>query len=139
MRQVFAPRCALMIHDPDAARRLLAFLNADLGAVAAHHTCCRHEPGLPAGTRVINVSAGCDRRYRELYAGISTVSLWEVLAESTTFQFPDYGGTEMTVLDACPTRTEARVHDLLLGEPTRIGVFDPDEWHRELQGFIDRH
>lgn len=217
MRQVFAPGCALMIHNPDAARRLLAFLDADLGAVAAHLTCCRHEPGLPAGTQVINVCAGCDRRYRELYAGVSTVSLWEVLAESTTFPFPDYGGTEMTVLDACPTRTEARVHeairdllrrmgvrvvepartrehgiccgdsawgvlpvervkemmrkraldmprddvvvhcvscvkamhiggrtprhlvDLLLGEPTRIGVFDPDEWHRELQGFIDRH
>lgn len=217
MSQVFAPGCALMIYKPELGRRLLECLNGGAEPIPEHLTCCRHEPGLPAGTEIINVCAGCDRRYRELYPGISTVSLWEVLAGSQSFPFPDYGGAEMAILDACPTRTEARVHDairallarmnitvrepartrtrgaccgdsfygtlpvaqvkeqmrrrasempcpdvvvycvscckamhiggrrpryivdLLFGESTGIGTFEPDAWHAELQEFIDAH
>jgi Fe-S oxidoreductase len=217
MRRVYAPGCALVIYKPALAVRVLACVDAECGPVAEHLTCCRHDPGLEAGTTVINTCAGCDRRYRELYAGISTISLWEVLAESERFPFPDYGGTEMTVQDACPTRTEARVHaavrrlldrmnirvveprltrthtvccgdnffgvlategviqqmkaragqmprqdvvvyclscvkamhnggrrprylvDLLFGEDTAPGTFEPAAWHAELQAFIDRH
>jgi len=29
--------------------------------------------------------------------------------------------------------------DLLFGEETIIGTFQPDEWHNELQKFIDEH
>jgi Fe-S oxidoreductase len=127
MSQVFAPGCALMIHRPDLGRRMLAFLNEGKGGIGEHLTCCHHEPGLPAGTRIINVCAGCDRRYRELYPGISTISLWEVLAESDSFPFPDYGGAAMAILDACPTRTEARVHDAVraLLARMRITVVEP--------------
>ena len=217
MSQVFAPGCALMIHKPALADRLLEWLNGGAERIPGHLTCCRHDPGLPAGTRIINVCAGCDRRYRELYPGISTISLWEVLAASDRFPFPDYGGARMSILDACPTRTEARVHDavrallarmnitvveprntrtrgtccgdsfygtlpvdqvkalmgkragempcedvvvycvscckamhiggkrprylvdLLFNEPTVIGTFEPDEWHQQIQEFIDAH
>ena len=111
MKQVFAPGCALTIYKPHLAKRLLEFLDRDLGGIAEHLTCCRHEPGLAKGTRIINVCAGCDKRYRTLYEGISTISLWEILAESKSFPFPDYHGMEMTILDACPTRTEERVHN----------------------------
>lgn len=217
MTQVFAPGCALMLHRPDLGRKLLAFLNQGPEPVPEHLTCCRHQPGLPAGTRIINVCAGCDRRYRELYPGISTISLWEVLAGSESFPFPDYGGAEMAVQDACPTRTQARVQDavrallarmnitvvepaltrerggccgdsfhgalpveqvkermrrraremprqdvavycvscvkamhiggrrprylvdLLFGEPTGAGTFEPEAWHREIDEFIAQH
>lgn len=217
MKQVFAPGCALMIMKPELGKKLLDFLNKDSGNIPEHLTCCRHEPDLPRGTQVINVCAGCDRRYRELYKGITTISLWEVLADSKTFQFPDYKGQEMSILDACPTRTEERVHhairalltrmkikvlepektrtngtccgdsfygvlpvakvkeqmkkranempckdvvvycvscvkalhiggktprymvDLLFGEDTLLGTYEPDEWHHELQHFIDAH
>ncbi len=217
MKQVFAPGCALMIYKPELGQRLLEYLNRELGNVPQHLTCCRHEPGLPAGTQIINVCAGCDRRYRSLYEGISTISLWEVLAESRTFPFPDYNGKEMAILDACPTRTEERVHnavrtllskmnikvvepdktrtkgtccgdsyygvlpveevkaqmkkragempcqdvavycvscvksmhiggkkprylvDLLFGEETQAGTYEPDAWHQEIQEFIDTH
>ena len=122
MPQVFAPGCALMLHQPHLARRLLEHLNAGGEAVPEHLTCCRHQPGLPAGTRIINVCAGCDRRYRELYPGISTVSLWEILAGSADFPFPDYGGAPMTILDACPTRTEARVHDAVRTLLARMNI-----------------
>lgn len=217
MKQVYAPGCALMIYKPELAGKILEFLNEDSSHIPEHLICCRHEPKLEPGTQVINTCAGCDRRYRELYEGISTTSLWEVLAGSKTFPFPDYNGMEMSIHDACPTRTEERVHsairkllermnikvaepkntrtkavccgdsfygdlppeqvkeqmkkrageipcddvvvycvscikamhiggkkpryiiDLLFGEKTDIGTFEPQAWHDELQKFIDEH
>lgn len=217
MKQVYAPGCALMIYKPKLANKVLEFLNKDLRDIPEHLICCRHDPHLEMGTRVINTCAGCHRRYRQLYEGITTISLWEVLAESKTFPFPNYNGLEMSIHDACPTRTEERVHyairkllkrmnikileaensgsksiccgdsfygsipaedvkkkmkerahempcenvvvycvscikaiyiggkkprymvDLLFGEETQIGTFEPDEWHSELNKFIDEH
>ncbi|QJW47894.1 (Fe-S)-binding protein [bacterium BFN5] len=217
MSQAYAPGCALMIYKPDLAKKIIDFLNFASGGIAGHLTCCRHDPKLQVGTTVINTCAGCDRRYRELYEGISTISLWEIIAESDNFPFPDYNGIEMSIHDACPTRTEARVHhavrkllarmnikiiepehtrtqatccgdsffgvlaseavkeqmkrraaempadqvvvyciscikamhiggkqprylvDLLFGEDTSIGTYEPKEWHDELQKFIDEH
>lgn len=110
MNHAYAPGCALMIYKPELAKKVLQFLNKNHGEIHEHLTCCRHEPKLEGGTRIINTCPGCDRRYRELYDGISTISLWEILAESDTFPFPDYNGMEMTIHDACPTRTEERVH-----------------------------
>ena len=217
MMQAFAPGCALLLHKPRLAEALRTFLNREAECIPEHLTCCHHEPGLPSGTRIINVCAGCDRRYRELYEGITTLSLWEVLADSSVFPFPDFGGQQMSILDACPTRTEERVHravrallarmniqiveprnsrakgtccgdsfygtlsvatvkqlmgkraaempcedvvvycvscvkalhiggkkprylvDLLFGEDTPIGTFEPDAWHGQLQAFINAH
>jgi len=110
VNHVYAPGCALMLYKPHLAERVLAHLNADDAVVTSLLTCCRHEPHLEPGSVVINTCAGCDRRYRELYEGVSTISLWEVLATSDTFDFPDYHGAEMAIHDACPTRTEERVH-----------------------------
>lgn len=215
MKQVYAPGCALNIYKPELAKKILEFLNNNYGSIPEHLICCRHKPNLEYGTRVINTCPGCDRRYRELYDGISTISLWELLAESSVFPFPDYHGMEMSIHDACPTRTEERVHnairkllkrmnikvvepkntrtnsiccgdsfygtlpvddikekmksranempcdnvvvycvsciksiyiggkkpryivDLLFGEETKPGTFEPDKWHNELQIFID--
>jgi Fe-S oxidoreductase len=75
----------------------------------------------------INTCAGCDRRYRELYDAISTISLWEILAESKTFEFPHYNGVEMSIHDACPTRTEERVNSAIkkLLERMNIKIMEP--------------
>jgi len=217
MKKIFAPGCALMIYKPELGRKVLKFLNDDLGNIDEYLICCRHEPTLEKGTQIINTCAGCDRRYRELYTGITTISLWEVLADSKTFQFPNYKGEVMTILDACPTRDQERVHnavrvllkrmnitlvepektrikgtccgdslygvipvekvkeqmikrasempvsgvvvycvscsksmhiggktprylvDLLFGEDTIIHTFEPDEWHGQLNSFINEH
>lgn len=214
---VYAPGCALKIYKPQLSDKVLEFLKNDLGDVGEHLICCRNEPGFNGSTQVINTCAGCDKRYRELYEDVTTISLWEVLAKSKTFKFPDYDGMEMAIQDACPTRTEERVHiavrhlltrmnirviepkntrtkavccgdsfygvlpvdqlkaqmkkraqempcddvvvycvscikamhiggkkpryivDLLFGEDTEIGTFEPDEWHGELKKFIDAH
>jgi Fe-S oxidoreductase len=120
--RVFAPGCALIITRPALAGRLLQHLVAESAVSGMHLTCCRHEPRLPSGTVVVNTCPGCDRRYRELYAGITTISLWEVLAESERFPFPDYGGIEMTIQDACPTRGTDRVHDAVRRLLRRMGI-----------------
>jgi Fe-S oxidoreductase len=217
MNAVYAPGCALVLYKPRLAQKTLEALRKERPGVPEHLTCCRHEPRLPAGTRVINTCPGCDRRYRELYEGITTVSLWEILAESGSFPFPDYEGRKMAILDACPTREETRVHDavrtllrrmnvriveprktrtygvccgdsafgslpvdqvkglmkkraaempaedvavycvscvkaifiggkrprylvdLLFGEETLPGTLEPDDWHAELDRFIEKH
>lgn len=127
MKQVYAPGCAFMIYKPSLAKKVQEFLNNDLGSIPEHLICCRHEPNLESGTQVINTCAGCDRRYRELYDGINTISLWEILANSDSFLFPNYNGMKMTIHDACPTKTEKRVHDAIrkLLERMNIEIIEP--------------
>ncbi len=60
---------------------------------------------------MVNVCPGCDRRYRENYRESTTVSAWELLAAGSFFPFPDYPGRRMSINDACPTRSETRVHE----------------------------
>ncbi len=62
------------------------------------------------GSLIINVYAGCDRRFGILYEGISTISLWEILDELDLFPYPDYQGLKMSVHDACPVREKPHVH-----------------------------
>lgn len=217
MHHVFAPGCALLIHKPALAEHMFEWLADRYPNLEEHTICCRHEPQRPPGTCIINTCAGCDRRYRELYEGITTISFWEILAASDDFIFHDYGGQRMAIADACPTRDQVRVHDavrtllqrmninlvepvrsgvngvccgdsfygelpvpqvkaqmqkraaqmpeddvvvycvsciksmhiggktpryladLLFGEETPIGTFEPDAWHAELDVFIEAH
>ena len=217
MKHVFAPGCGLLIYNSELATRMLERLKQHFPDIEEHLICCRHQPGLEDETRVINVCAGCDRRYRELHEATTTISFWEILAEDKSFPFPDYQQKKMSILDACPTRDQQRVHiairtlltkmniqlvepertgtsstccgdsyfgtlpvdqvkeqmgkraaempeedvvvycvsciksmhiggksprylvDLLFGEETRPGTFEPEDWHRQLDEFIERH
>ena len=128
MKQVYAPWCALMLYKPMLAEKIEAFLNKSVDIpIHRHSICCRHDPKLEKDTQVINTCAGCDRRFRELYDGVSTVSLWEVLAGSEAFPFPDYDSAEMAIHDACPIRTEERVHRAIrkLLQKMNITVVEP--------------
>lgn len=123
MKEVYAPGCALMIYKPKLAKKTMEFLmNSENSTIEEHLICCRHEPQLETDTRVLNTCPGCDRRFRTLYKGVSTVSLWEVIAKSGTFHFPDYGGVEMAIHDSCPTRTEERVHNAVRQLLTRMNI-----------------
>ena len=106
----FNPGCALSIYKPELENKLLEFLNKNYGEVQLHKICCRHDPRLEAGSLIINVCAGCDKRFRSLYEGISTISLWEVLDGLDTFLYPDYKGLKLSVHDACPVREKTQVH-----------------------------
>ncbi len=216
-KRVFAPGCALMLYKPHLADKLQVLLNENSGRMETILTCCRHDPGFVSPTEVINICPGCDKRFGNDYANTSTVSLWEILAGSDFFKFPDYRGKRMSILDACPTREQERVHnavrillqkmnitlvepaqtrtkstccgdsfyglipvdevkkqmvkrtssmpeedvvvycvscvkstfiggkkprylvDLLFGEETLPGTFEPEEWHKEVDEYIEKH
>ena len=129
MNKVFAPGCALMLYKPYLAERLNEILSHNLEAMDQLLTCCRFEPKVASNTEVINVCPGCDKRFGHDYQDISTVSLWEILATSEFFPFPDYGGRVMSILDACPTREKVVVHEAIrtLLKKMNITVVEPEK------------
>ena len=129
MTYIFAPGCALTLENPDAAGRIHDLLNRHFGNLERLDICCRNHPDLAPGTVVINVCAGCDRRFRENYEESGTVSLWEMIDRRDFWDFPDYGGVAMSVQDPCPVRTESRVHDAVrsLLKKMNISVVEADK------------
>lgn len=109
-KKYFNSGCALSLYKPTIGEKLFELLNNGLGQVELHNICCRYEPKLEEGSMIVNVCAGCDRRFRNLYDGISTVSIWEVLNETENFDFPDYNGLKISVHDPCPVRERKSVH-----------------------------
>lgn len=107
----FNPGCALCIYKPASVPKLLDILNKYFGTVQLHNICCRHDPRLPKGATIINNCAGCDRRFRSLYDGIRTISLWEVLAGIENLPLPDYAGLTVSVQDPCSYRPKPQVHE----------------------------
>lgn len=83
----FNPGCALSIYKPGMEQRLLNFLQKNYGNILLHKTCCRHDPGIEEGSVIINVCAGCDRRFRSLYKGVGTISGVSVLTSATRSPF----------------------------------------------------
>lgn len=110
INRLFAPGCALMLYKPELALKLHSILCKNLGKMEMLTTCCQHDPKLEEFTQIINICPGCDKRFRADYVNSSTISLWEILAESDFFPFPDYQNRSLTIIDACPTRDQERVH-----------------------------
>lgn len=106
----FNPGCALSVYKQEAQDRILNILNEHFGSVKMHNICCHHDPKLPAGATIINNCAGCDRRFRSLYDGIETISLWEVLDTIKGLPLPDYSGMTVSVHDSCSYRPKPQVH-----------------------------
>jgi hypothetical protein len=121
-KRLFAPGCALWLYKPELAERLGRFLAGEPGDAKLSLTCCKNQPGIEAGAEVVNVCPGCDKRYRDNYPDASTISMWEVLAGSETFPFPDYDGSEMSIIDACPTRERTGVHDAVRALLVRMNI-----------------
>lgn len=141
--RVFAPGCALMLYKPDLAGQLHRMLLKNLGEMGMWMTCCRKDPGFATETEVINICPGCDKRFRKDYPSSATVSLWEVLAETDFFPFPDYD-----IVVYCVSCSKSmfvggrRPHymiDLLFNEETVPKTFERDEWHQQLDDYIERH
>lgn len=133
MKYILAPGCALWLYKPHLIEKLHKFLTPKLGAVELLLTCCRHTPQVDPETRVINVCLGCDRRYRENYANPSTISLWELVLEIDGFTFPDYKSEKMTIIDACPTRDQDRIHRSVraLAKRMNISMVEPTHTRRK--------
>ncbi len=123
----FNPGCALSIYKPEMENKILNFLNRNYKETKMHNICCRHDPQLEKGSVIINVCAGCDRRFGSLYEGVSTISLWEILDNLDLFTYPDYGGLKMSLHDPCPVRNRPQVHNSVrsLLEKMNIEVIEP--------------
>jgi Fe-S oxidoreductase len=130
---VFAPGCALMLYKPGLANKIHLLLNEKLGDVDMLLTCCQHEPNLPENSKVINVCPGCDMRFGKNYRGVSTISIWEVINENSVLKLPDYKGMSMSIIDACPTRDEDRVHNSIrnLLSKMNIRLVEPKKTRKE--------
>ncbi|PLX68940.1 MAG: hypothetical protein C0603_04445 [Denitrovibrio sp.] len=217
MKTVFSPGCALLIHNPAQTERMLKLLMNVYPEIELYDTCCHHEAKLDAGTQIVNICPGCDRRYRQEHNNVTTIPFWSILDKIDDFEFPDYKGAEMSITDACPTRDQAELHktirnilqkmnislkepvktgtnskccgdtfygrlpteklkeqmakrasempaddvvvycvscsksmyiggktprflgDLIFNEKTKIGTFEPEEWHGEIEKFIEAH
>ncbi len=113
IQRVFAPGCALMIYKPELAEKVYLMLNENIGKVDKLMLCCQHDPEFTVETEVINICPGCDKRFENDYPNTSTVSLWEILAENDFFNFPDYQGKRMSIMDACPTRNKEKVQNAI--------------------------
>jgi Fe-S oxidoreductase len=126
-KRIFAPGCGLMLYKPELADKLHSLLNDNLDKVDRLDICCHHDPQFTEDTEVINICPGCDKRFRNDYKSSSTISLWEILAEGDFFAFPDHKGRRMSILDACPTRDQARVHNAvrILLKKMNIEVAEP--------------
>jgi hypothetical protein len=106
----FNPGCALSIYKPESEQKILNMLGKYFGLVQLHKICCHHNPQLPHGATIINNCAGCDRRFRSLYEGIQTISLWEVLDSIENLPLPDHTGLTVSVHDSCSYRAKPQVH-----------------------------
>jgi hypothetical protein len=106
---VFAPGCALMLYKPEIAEKIHQKLEEKLGKMEMLLTCCQHDPQLPPDTKIINVCPGCDKRFRNDYWNISTISLWELMARKDFLELPDYSKEQMSIIDACPTRDQVGI------------------------------
>jgi len=100
-----------MLYKPESAEKLHSILNKNLGGIERLDICCHHDPQFAEATEVINICPGCDKRFRNDHQHSSTISLWEILAQSDFFEFPDHAGRRLSILDACPTRDQERVHN----------------------------
>jgi len=118
----FNPGCALCLYKPETVHTLVTFLKTQFPDIALHNICCHYDPKVPAGARIVNICAGCDRRFRTLYEGVSTVSLWEILHETDSFPFPDYGGLTLSIQDPCPVRERPEVHRAVRSLLNRMNI-----------------
>jgi len=105
----FNPGCALSIYKPALENKIFEYLIENYPDIKLHKICCRHNPQLEQGS-IVNVCAGCDKRFSTLYENVDTVSLWEIIDKLDNFPFPDYKGMTMTIHDACPVREKSVVH-----------------------------
>jgi hypothetical protein len=129
LKTAFAPGCALMLYKPELAHKIHDFLNESLGKMDMYLTCCHHEPPFSEKKNIINICPGCNKRFKNDYHQTTTISLWEILTDSDDFPFPDYKGKTMTILDACPTRSEDQVQDAIrtLLKRMNINIIEPEK------------
>lgn len=107
----FNPGCAMSTHNPASEGKVFELLKKHFKTIKMHNRCCKHSPNIEEGSTIINSCAGCDRRFRSLYQGVQTISIWEVLASLETIDLPIHDGKTMSIQDSCSYRPKPQVHE----------------------------
>jgi Fe-S oxidoreductase len=107
----FNPSCSLELYRPEYDKMLFGYLKSHFPNLKHHDICCRKDPKLQEGSVIINVCTGCDKRWSELYSGITTVSLYRLIDIFDDFPFPDHSGLIVTIHDSCPVRGDDSFYD----------------------------
>lgn len=118
----FNPGCAMSLYKPSVPEKMLKLLQDHFGHVEFHTVCCRNDPGLAPGSTIINNCAGCDRRFRSLYEGVSTISYWEVIDRIPDLPLPDHSGLRVSVHDSCGYRHRPQVHQAVRSLLTKMNI-----------------
>ncbi|HIZ79186.1 MAG TPA: hypothetical protein IAA17_05305 [Candidatus Lachnoclostridium stercorigallinarum] len=71
--------------------------------------------------RVISVCHNCTNIVEE-WRGAKVLSLWEMIDQDPSFQFPDYGGMEVTVQDCWRTRERRSEQDAVRSLLTKMNI-----------------
>lgn len=126
-KTIFTPGCALILYKPYLVEKLFNYLKSKFENIDLLVTCCRNKADLSDYDTLINICPGCDKRYRENYDNLKSITFPEILCESDDFPFPDYKNEKMTIIDACPTRDQDRIHESIriLAEKMNISIIEP--------------
>lgn len=122
MEYIYAPGCALMLYKPQLAEKLKSYIEEAYGTMDTLLTCCFKSQALQPDTCIVTPCSTCDKRYKNLYKDCSTVYFLDVLANSDTFPFPDYGGQEMSIQDTCSGRTDDLYMNAIRKLLTRMNI-----------------
>lgn len=134
MKYIYAPGCALMMYKKGLAEKLKKLIEQQYGPMETLLTCCFREPKIEPNTCVITPCVTCHDRYKRLYVDdCTTIFYLNVLAESKTFPFPDYGGATMTIQDTCAARTDDMYLDTIrkILQRMNITVIEPERTRRK--------
>ena len=109
MKYLYAPGCVLMCYKPTLSDRLKNTVNNYYGETTDLLTCCfRVAISDLDEVCIITPCTTCHQNYQKKFPKAKLVWFLEELAESETFDFPDYGGAEMSVQDTCSARSDER-------------------------------
>ena len=107
---VYLPSCKFTQANPEASRRLKAYLGAKTDFRVAG--CCKPEQKkLVEGETVVAICQSCEAITRENSPQCRVISLWEYVLDDADFPWPDFGGERITVQDCWRARNNPALLD----------------------------
>lgn len=109
MATLFFPSCKTAAALPEESARLAEYLQTRHGI--APIGCCRtHHSDLQPGDTALTVCNNCMNIISE-NAQADIVSVWELIDEDDTFQFPDWHGEQITLQDCWLSHERSKEQD----------------------------
>lgn len=102
--------CSYGLYKPQMSSKVMKILKDNFGIEKEYDKCCRIQPAVEENTTFINVCVGCGENFRDLYEGIDTITLWEVLDTIEDLPLPDHSGLTVSIHDPCSFRKTPHIY-----------------------------